>query len=128
MSALAPSPFALPVTLPALLTEDGRWLDNPVIREGLLKATWETLAMTGVSGLITLLIGVPIGVLLQATSPGGFSPNATAHRVLGAIVGFRRILEDKGYPLTYFEVSQGHNWNNWGPLLPEVLSTFYGRQ
>ena len=36
MSALAPSPFALPVTLPALLTEDGRWLDNPVIREGLL--------------------------------------------------------------------------------------------
>jgi len=41
---------------------------------------------------------------------------------------FRRILEDKGYPLTYFEVSQGHNWNNWRPLLPEVLATFYGRQ
>jgi enterochelin esterase-like enzyme len=40
---------------------------------------------------------------------------------------FRRILEDKGYPLTYSEVSQGHNWNNWGPLLPEVLATFYGR-
>jgi len=40
---------------------------------------------------------------------------------------FRRILEDKGYPVTYFEVSQGHNWNNWGPLLPEVLLTFYGR-
>lgn len=41
---------------------------------------------------------------------------------------FRRVLEDKGYPLTYFEVSQGHNWNNWGPLLPEVLAAFYGRQ
>jgi len=40
---------------------------------------------------------------------------------------FRRTLEDKGYPVTYFEVSQGHNWNNWGPLLPEVLLTFYGR-
>lgn len=41
---------------------------------------------------------------------------------------FRRVLEDKGYPLTYFEVSQGHNWNNWGPLLPEVLLAFYGRR
>jgi enterochelin esterase-like enzyme len=41
---------------------------------------------------------------------------------------FRRVLEDKGYPLTYFEVSQGHTWDNWGPLLPEVLATFYGRQ
>ena len=41
---------------------------------------------------------------------------------------FRRVLEDKGYPLVYFEVSQGHNWNNWGPLLPNVLATFYGRQ
>ena len=41
---------------------------------------------------------------------------------------YRRVLERKGYPLTYFEVSQGHNWNNWGPLLPEVLLTFYGRR
>lgn len=41
---------------------------------------------------------------------------------------FRRVLEDKGYALAYFEVSQGHNWNNWGPLLPEVLLAFYGRQ
>lgn len=40
---------------------------------------------------------------------------------------FRRTLEDKGYPLTYVEVAQGHTWNNWGPLLPEVLATFYGR-
>lgn len=40
---------------------------------------------------------------------------------------FRRVLEDKGYPLVYFEVSQGHNWNNWGPLLPDLLVTFFGR-
>ena len=41
---------------------------------------------------------------------------------------FRRVLEDKGYPLVYFEVSQGHNWNNWCPLLPDVLVTFFGRR
>jgi len=39
---------------------------------------------------------------------------------------FRRILEDKGYPVTYVEVAQGHNWNNWRPLLPQVLETFFG--
>jgi len=39
----------------------------------------------------------------------------------------RNILEEKGYPVTYVEVPQGHNWNNWGPLLPDVLMTFFGR-
>lgn len=39
----------------------------------------------------------------------------------------RNILEEKGYPVTFREVPQGHNWNNWGPLLPDVLVTFYGR-
>jgi len=40
---------------------------------------------------------------------------------------FRRILDDKGYPVAYFEVPYGHSWKNWGPLLPQVLATFYGR-
>lgn len=132
MSALALSPFALPVTLPALLTEDGRWLDNPVIREGLLKATWETLAMTGVSGLITLLIGVPLGVLLQATSPGGFSPNATAHRVLGAIVNVGRsmpflILMIAIIPFTRFVVGTTVGWQ--AAVVPLTIGAipFYAR-
>lgn len=40
---------------------------------------------------------------------------------------FREVLEEKGYPVTFREVPQGHNWNNWGPLLPDVLVTFYGQ-
>lgn len=40
---------------------------------------------------------------------------------------FRAVLDEKGYPLTFREVPQGHNWNNWGPLLPDLLATFYGR-
>jgi len=39
---------------------------------------------------------------------------------------FRRILEDKGYELTFRQVPFGHDWSNWGPLLPDVLETFFG--
>lgn len=74
------------------MVTDDRWLDNPVIREGILPALWETLAMTGVAGLLTLLLGVPLGVLLHATSPGGISPNVALHRVLGGIVNVGRSL------------------------------------
>mgnify|MGYP001821229660 CR=1 FL=1 len=39
---------------------------------------------------------------------------------------FRRTLEDKGYDLTYTKVRRGgHDWENWGPLLDEVLITFF---
>ena len=40
---------------------------------------------------------------------------------------FHAVLQDKGYRVTYREVPQGHHWNNWGPLLPDVLVTFFGR-
>lgn len=39
---------------------------------------------------------------------------------------FHRILQDKGYPVTFREVPYGHHWSNWGPLLPDVLDTFFG--
>ena len=41
---------------------------------------------------------------------------------------FRRILEDKGYEVTFSEVQYGHNWSNWKPLLPAVLETFFRRE
>jgi enterochelin esterase-like enzyme len=41
---------------------------------------------------------------------------------------FHAALRDKGYSVTYREVPEGHNWNNWGPLLPDVLVAFFGRQ
>ena len=44
-----------------------------------------------------------------------------------AVRGFRRILESKGYQVTFREVPQGHSWSNWRPLLPDVLETFFGR-
>lgn len=39
---------------------------------------------------------------------------------------FRRVLQDKGYDVTFREVDAGHDWSNWGPLLDDVLATFFG--
>ena len=38
---------------------------------------------------------------------------------------FRTLLKNKGYPLKYVEVSEGHNWDNWKPLIDDVLLYFY---
>jgi enterochelin esterase-like enzyme len=38
---------------------------------------------------------------------------------------FRNLLRDKGYPLKYREVPFGHNWDNWKPLIDDVLLYFY---
>jgi enterochelin esterase-like enzyme len=38
---------------------------------------------------------------------------------------FRTILRDKGYPLKYMEVPERHNWENWEPLVDDVLLYFY---
>jgi enterochelin esterase-like enzyme len=38
---------------------------------------------------------------------------------------FRDLLRDKGYPLQYEEVPQGHDWDNWRPLVDDVLLYFY---
>lgn len=44
---------------------------------------------------------------------------------LSAVKRFKRVLEDKGYDLTYTVVAEGHNWRNWQPLLDDVLATFF---
>lgn len=45
-----------------------------------------------------------------------------------AVKRFRRLLERKDYDLTYITVREGHNWKNWGPLLDDVLMTFFARE
>ena len=39
---------------------------------------------------------------------------------------FKSVLEHNGYNFKYIEVSEGHNWKNWKPLLDDVLIYFYG--
>ncbi len=53
-------------------------------------ATWETLYMVGVAGLIGFAIGIPLGVVLHITKKGGLTENRPLNMVLGAIVNVGR--------------------------------------
>jgi enterochelin esterase-like enzyme len=41
---------------------------------------------------------------------------------------FMELLKFQEYDLTYREVNEGHDWDNWGPLLDDVLYTFFSRR
>ncbi|MGM9425244.1 methionine ABC transporter permease [Hydrogenophaga sp. MI9] len=47
---------------------------------------WETVAMVGLSGLAGGLIGLPLGVFLHLSAPGGTAENAVLHRAIGTVV------------------------------------------
>jgi D-methionine transport system permease protein len=58
----------------------------------LLGSLGETLVMTAVSGAISFAVGLPLGLILVGTAPGGLWENRGVNRVVGAIVnGFRSL-------------------------------------
>ncbi|NLU17365.1 methionine ABC transporter permease [Serratia liquefaciens] len=60
--------------------------------EQLLNATWETLYMTGIAGLATLVLGIVLGVLLFLTSRGQLLQNRTVYSLISVLVNvFRSI-------------------------------------
>jgi D-methionine transport system permease protein len=58
----------------------------------LLEATGETLYMVGVAAVLTVLFGVPLGVLLTVTAPGGLAPRPLLNRAVGLVVNLGRAL------------------------------------
>ena len=38
----------------------------------------------------------------------------------------KQVFEDKGYPLQYLEVNEGHSWGNWRALIDDPLRFFWG--
>ena len=58
----------------------GNWPDL------LLKASLETLEMTAAAGAVVFLAGLPLGLVLVATAPGGIWQQRWLNRILGAIV------------------------------------------
>jgi D-methionine transport system permease protein len=58
----------------------------------LLGSLGETLVMTAVSGAISFAVGLPLGLVLVGTAPGGLWDSRGVNRIVGAIVnGFRSL-------------------------------------
>lgn len=56
----------------------------------LLKGLWETVYMTGLSGVLSFLIGLPLALILVTTDRGGIYQNLFVNRSLGWIVNAAR--------------------------------------
>lgn len=56
----------------------------------ILKATLDTLYMVGVSGVISALLGIPLGVLLYVTRPQQVLANPALNTVLGLVTNIGR--------------------------------------
>lgn len=58
----------------------------------LMQATWESLYMVGVSSLIALSLGLPLGVLLVISQKAGIKENSLLYRLLDAMINLLRSL------------------------------------
>lgn len=58
----------------------------------LLVALWETVIMTAASGAISLVLGLPLGLVLVNTAPGGLWASPSLNRGIGAVVNAFRSL------------------------------------
>ncbi|MDO4785399.1 MAG: methionine ABC transporter permease [Fretibacterium sp.] len=98
----------------------------------LWQASCETLYMIGVSGLLACLGGIPLGVVLAATSPMGLMPRPWLNRTLGFVVNATRstpfiILMVAIIPLTRLIV--GRSIGTTAAVVPLALAAlpFMGR-
>ncbi|GAA3671109.1 ABC transporter permease [Arthrobacter ginkgonis] len=62
------------------------FFSNPGITKALPTAFYETLQMVAISGVFVVLIGLPLGVILHTTAPGGLTPVRWINAVLGSII------------------------------------------
>jgi D-methionine transport system permease protein len=105
---------------------------SPIMLELLIRSLWETILMTGASGLISLVAGLPLGLALVLTNRGGIAENLWINRVLGAVInGFRSvpfiILLVALIPLTRLIV--GTALGTWAAIVPLAIAAtpYYAR-
>jgi D-methionine transport system permease protein len=63
---------------------------SPEIINQLVYATWQTLYMVGIAGLIGTLIGLPLGVFLATSRAGEILAAPAVNRAIGAVVNATR--------------------------------------
>ncbi len=98
---------------------------SPVMIDLLLNALGETVLMTAISGLFSLVAGLPLGLILVMTSSGGIAEHRAINRVLGLIInGFRSlpfiILLVALIPFTRFLV--GTSLGTWAAIVPLAIT------
>jgi D-methionine transport system permease protein len=95
-------------------------------------ATIETFQMVGIATLVTLLVGLPLGVLLVLTDKGGLLRNVAVNKVVGAIVNVGRslpfvILLVALIPFTRWVVGTSIGWQAATVPLAVGAIPFYAR-
>ena len=105
-------------------------LDN---RIELMQSIGETIAMVSISGIISLVLGIIIGVFLVVTKEGNILENNIFNNIMGKIINFFRsipfiILIGALIPLTRLIV--GSAIGTKGAIVPLVFGTvpFFSRQ
>ncbi|MCL2315572.1 MAG: ABC transporter permease [Actinomycetia bacterium] len=68
------------------------WEINRVIVSYGWSAIWQTLGQAGISALIAIVIGLPLGLLAYVVSPTGLRPLKWAHGILSLIVSLGRAI------------------------------------
>lgn len=58
----------------------------------MLTGLWETVLMTGISGALSFVFGLPLGLVLVTTDRDGIFQNVPLNRVLGTVVNALRSL------------------------------------
>ncbi|USR78767.1 methionine ABC transporter permease [Arcanobacterium pinnipediorum] len=72
--------------------EEGTWFNRQVVLDQLLPSIAETLVMVFFSTAITVILGLPLGVILAETRKDGLIPNKLAHKIIGATVNIGRAI------------------------------------
>ena len=105
---------------------------TPIMLDLLVRSLWETVLMTGASGIISLVAGLPLGLALVLTARGGIAENLWINRALGAVInGFRSvpfiILLVALIPLTRLIV--GTALGTWAAIVPLAIAAtpYYAR-
>lgn len=134
---LAAPAAALTVKAPAVAAlvptaSDNTWFDNPAIRRKLWPATIETLQMTFVSGALTIVFGLLLGLALVTTGKRGQYANAVVYEVLSQIVNIGRsmpfiILMVALIPITRMLVGTSLGWQAACVPLTIGAIPFYAR-